>query len=73
VALTAVVISVPTGGRNESAAATQTANISFVKLLDFGLNYFTVQNNTHDNTALCFPVNVFLWNTVLLDIISKEY
>ena len=66
-ALTSVVIAVPTGRLNESAAATQTANISFVKRLDFGLNYFTVQNNTHDNKTLCFPVNVFLWNTVLLE------
>ena len=72
VALTAVVIAVQTGRLNETAVATQTAYISFAKRLDFGLNYFTVQNNTHDNTTLCFPVNVFLWNTVLL-YISKEY
>lgn len=67
-ALTTVVIAVPTGRLNESAAATQTANISFVKRLDFGLNYFTVRNNT----TLCFPIYVFLWNTVLLDVIIKN-
>jgi len=70
VALIAVVIAVPIGRRNESAAAIKTANISLVKSLDFGLNYFMFQNK---NTTLCFPVNVFLWNTVLLDIINKDY
>jgi hypothetical protein len=61
------------GVRNELAAAVKAANISFVKHLDFGLNYFMFQN---ENTTLCFPVNVFLftyeykWATLLYEVKS---